>query len=235
MVPVLRDILIVEDDRAIREMIAFALAKAQLQLRFATTCAEARAQIAQRRPQLILLDWMLPDQTGLELARQLKGAGTSRDIPIIMLTARATEGDKIAGLDGGADDYVTKPFSPRELLARINAVLRRKGESEETVLALAGIEMDRGAHRVVVDKTEVILGPTEYRFLEFFLLNPDRVYARGQLLDRIWSGVSDTDERTIDVHIRRLRKALEAVGRDHCIQTVRGTGYLFSSRADKAS
>jgi two-component system, OmpR family, phosphate regulon response regulator PhoB len=228
----MRDILIVEDDRPIREMIAFALGKSGLKLRFAASCTEARIAIAGQRPHLVLLDWMLPDQSGLEFARQLKGAVVSRDIPIIMLTARAAEADKIAGLDGGADDYITKPFSPRELLARINAMLRRNEGADGVVLIQVGIRMDRGEHRVWVEQQEVVLGPTEYRFLEFFLLHPDRVFARSQLLDRIWSGANDIDERTVDVHIRRLRKALEAVGRDGCIQTVRGSGYRLSTRDD---
>jgi two-component system, OmpR family, phosphate regulon response regulator PhoB len=228
---VARDILIVEDERAIREMIAYTLGKSGLQLRLAESCRDARERLAESRPDLVLMDWMLPDLSGLEFTRQLKREAATCDIPIILLTARSAEADKVAGLDGGADDYITKPFSPRELLSRINAVLRRQTASHEDALELAGVRLERAAHRVMVDQTEVLLGPTEYRFLEFFMHNPERVYTRGQLLDRIWGGVTEVDERTVDVHIRRLRKALEAVGRDICVQTVRGSGYRFTARA----
>ena len=162
---------------------------------------------------------------------QIKRDPATRDVPIIMLTARAAEGDKVAGLDGGADDYMTKPFSPRELLSRINAVLRRSGVAEEgDRLQLAGLTMDRASHRVSSADREVTLGPTEYRMLEFFMQNPERVYSRSQLLDRVWGGNVYIEERTIDVHIRRLRKALEDVQMDHLIQTVRGSGYRFSAK-----
>jgi two-component system phosphate regulon response regulator PhoB len=171
--------------------------------------------------------------SGLELTRLVKREAATRDLPVILLTARATEADKIAGLDGGADDYVTKPFSPRELLSRINAVLRRSpGASDEETLELGGLTMDRASHRVTAGGLEIDLGPTEYRMLEFFMQNPERVYARAQLLDRVWGGNVYIEERTIDVHIRRLRKALEGVRLDGLIQTVRGAGYRFSIRAD---
>jgi two-component system phosphate regulon response regulator PhoB len=179
---------------------------------------------------------MLPDMSGLELTRLVKREAATRDLPVIMLTARATEGDKVAGLDGGADDYVTKPFSPRELLSRINAVLRRApGASDEDKLEIGGLVMDRASHRVSAGEEQVDLGPTEYRMLEFFMQNPERVFARAQLLDRVWGGNVYIEERTIDVHIRRLRKALEAVRLDGLIQTVRGAGYRFSTRADAAT
>jgi two-component system phosphate regulon response regulator PhoB len=228
-----RQILIVEDELPIREMIAFGLRRAGFEVREAADSRSARSQLADRRPDLLLVDWMLPDMSGLELTRLVKREAATRDLPVIMLTARATEGDKVAGLDGGADDYVTKPFSPRELLSRINAVLRRaSGGSDAETLELGGLVMDRASHRVTAGGQQVDLGPTEYRMLEFFMQNPERVYARAQLLDRVWGGNVYIEERTIDVHVRRLRKALEASRLDGLIQTVRGAGYRFSTRAD---
>jgi two-component system phosphate regulon response regulator PhoB len=231
-----RQILIVEDELPIREMIAFGLRRAGFEVREAADSRSARSLLADRRPDLLLVDWMLPDMSGLELTRLVKREAATRDLPVIMLTARATESDKIAGLDGGADDYVTKPFSPRELLSRINAVLRRApGASDEETLELGGLLMDRASHRVTAGGTQIDLGPTEYRMLEFFMQNPERVYARAQLLDRVWGGNVYIEERTIDVHIRRLRKALETVKLDGLIQTVRGAGYRFSTRTDAAA
>jgi two-component system phosphate regulon response regulator PhoB len=230
-----RQILIVEDEQPIREMIAFALRRAGFEVSEAEDSRRARVQMADRRPDLVLIDWMLPDMSGLELTRHIKRESATRDLPVIMLTARAAEGDKVAGLDGGADDYMTKPFSPRELLSRINAVLRRTGgQSSEDSIEAGGLTMDRAAHRVSVNGTDVQLGPTEYRMLEFFMLNPERVYTRAQLLDRVWGGNVYVEERTIDVHIRRLRKALEEAAMDHLIQTVRGSGYRFSARESAA-
>jgi two-component system phosphate regulon response regulator PhoB len=226
-----KQILIVEDERPIREMIAFGLKRAGFDVREAGDCRTARAALADRRPDLVLLDWMLPDMSGLELARSLKRDRETRELPIILLTARAEETDKVAGLDGGADDYLTKPFSPRELLARINAVLRRAAPSGgEERIEFEGLALDQASHRVFVGERTVPLGPTEYRMLEFFMTHPERVYTRDQLLDRIWGGNVYVEERTIDVHIRRLRKALEAFGYDRLIQTVRGAGYRFSAR-----
>jgi two-component system phosphate regulon response regulator PhoB len=231
-----RQILIVEDELPIREMIAFGLRRAGFEVREAGDSRSARSLLADRRPDLLLVDWMLPDMSGLELTRLVKREAATRDLPVIMLTARATESDKITGLDGGADDYVTKPFSPRELLSRINAVLRRSpGASDEETLQLGGLVMDRASHRVTARGQQIDLGPTEYRMLEFFMQNPERVYARAQLLDRVWGGNVYIEERTIDVHIRRLRKALEAVHLDGLIQTVRGAGYRFSTRADTSA
>jgi two-component system phosphate regulon response regulator PhoB len=176
---------------------------------------------------------MLPDTSGLELTRAIKRERETRDLPIIMLTARAAEADKIAGLDGGADDYLTKPFSPRELVARVNALLRRSGGPEAgEALKLGKLSIDRAGHRVSAAGTPVVVGPTEYRLLEFFMLHPDRVYSREQLLDRVWGGNVYVEERTIDVHIRRLRKALEQHDCDQYIQTVRGAGYRCSERLD---
>lgn len=227
-----KKILIVEDERPIREMIAYGLRRAGFEVREAEDCRGAREQLADRQPDLLLLDWMLPDMSGLELAKLLKRDEDTRELPIIMLTARAEETDKVAGLEGGADDYMTKPFSPRELVARINAVLRRSepGGGEDRV-EFQGLALDRASHRVTAGERTVSLGPTEYRMLEFFMTHPERVYSREQLLDRIWGGNVYVEERTIDVHIRRLRKALEDHGCDHLIQTVRGAGYRCSALA----
>ena len=227
-----KQVLIVEDERPIREMIAFGLKRAGFEVREAEDCRAARAALADTRPDLVLVDWMLPDMSGLELTRALKRDRETRELPIIMLTARAEEGDKVAGLEGGADDYVTKPFSPRELLARINAVLRRSTCQRRRRAASSSRAWcsTRRSHRVMVGDRTVALGPTEYRMLEFFMTHPERVYTRDQLLDRIWGGNVYVEERTIDVHIRRLRKALEDFGYDRFVQTVRGSGYRFSAR-----
>lgn len=227
-----RQILIVEDERPIREMIAYGLRRAGFDVREAEDCRAARTEIANRAPDLLVLDWMLPDMSGLELARQLKRDKDTRELPIILLTARAEESDKVAGLDAGADDYLTKPFSPRELVARIHAVLRRSEPAGgEERIVFEGLVLDRGSHRVTAGDRTVSLGPTEFRMLEFFMTHPERVYSRDQLLDRIWGGNVYVDERTIDVHIRRLRKALEEHGCDRLVQTVRGAGYRFSALA----
>jgi two-component system phosphate regulon response regulator PhoB len=228
-----KHILIVEDERPIREMIAFGLKRAGFEVREAEDSRAARSALADRRPDLILVDWMLPDTSGLELTRSLKRERETRDLPIIMLTARAAEADKVAGLDGGADDYLTKPFSPRELLARVHALLRRTaGQDESEAVSHGALALDRAGHRVSAAGRPVPLGPTEYRLLEFFMLHPDRVYSREQLLDRVWGGNVYVEERTIDVHIRRLRKALEGHDCDQYVQTVRGAGYRFSARVE---
>ena len=228
-----RQILVVEDERPIREMVAFGLRRAGFEVVEAEDTREARARIADRRPDLVLVDWMLPDMSGLELTRALKRDKDMREVPIIMLTARAEEQDKVNGLEGGADDYVTKPFSPRELLARINAVLRRTQlTARDEVVSAGGLSLDAAGHRVMVGDATVPLGPTEYRLLSFFMTHPERVYPRGQLLDRVWGGNVYVEERTVDVHIRRLRKALESFGFDPLIQTVRGAGYRFSTRPE---
>jgi len=228
-----KQILIVEDEKPIRDMIAFGLRRAGFDVREAEDCTAARASIADHQPDLLLVDWMLPDQSGLELTRAIKRNKETGDMPVIMLTARADEHDKVAGLEGGADDYITKPFSPRELLARINAVLRRSsaGGAGETLEA-GGLAIDAASHRVTADGQNVSLGPTEYRLLQFFMAHPERVYSRSQLLDRVWGGNVYVEERTVDVHIRRLRKALEPFARDALIQTVRGAGYRFSTRPE---
>ena len=228
-----KQILIVEDEKPIRDMIAFGLRRAGFEVREAEDCVAARASIADARPDLLLVDWMLPDQSGLELTRAVKRSKDTQDLPVIMLTARADEHDKVSGLEGGADDYVTKPFSPRELLARINAVLRRlsPGTAGESLEA-GGVMLDAASHRVTVAEQNVPLGPTEYRLLQFFMEHPERVYSRSQLLDRVWGGNVYVEERTVDVHIRRLRKALEPYRREGLVQTVRGSGYRFSTRPD---
>ena len=228
-----KQILIVEDEKPIRDMIAFGLRRAGFDVREAEDCSMARASIADHRPDLLLVDWMLPDQSGLELTRAVKRNKDTEDLPVIMLTARADEHDKVSGLEGGADDYVTKPFSPRELLARINAVLRRSAPAGNAgAIEAGGLTLDTASHRVTAGDQTVALGPTEYRLLQFFMEHPERVYTRGQVLDRVWGGNVYVEERTVDVHIRRLRKALEPYGSDGLIQTVRGSGYRFSTRPE---
>jgi two-component system, OmpR family, phosphate regulon response regulator PhoB len=228
-----KQILIVEDEKPIRDMIAFSLRRAGYVIAEAEDSNEARARIADSRPDLLLVDWMLPDQSGLELTRAIKRNKDTQDLPVIMLTARAEEHDKVTALDGGADDYVTKPFSPRELLARIQAVLRRSTPGAGSDAIEAGeLKLDTAGHRVTVGEHTVPLGPTEYRLLQFFMEHPERVYGRGQLLDRVWGGNVYVEERTVDVHIRRLRKALEPFQCDNLVQTVRGAGYRFSTRPE---
>ena len=224
-------ILIVEDEQPIREMVMFALASAGYEAQEAGDARQAQTVIAERLPDLLLLDWMLPGISGIDFARRLKKEDLTRELPIIMLTARAEEEDKVQGLESGADDYITKPFSPRELVARIRAVLRRGGPAAEgEVLRANDLTLDLASHRVSSGETLLEMGPTEYRLLEFFMSHPERVYSRGQLLDRVWGGTVYVEERTVDVHIRRLRKALEPHGHDALIQTVRGAGYRFSTR-----
>ena len=224
-------ILIVEDEAPIREMIAFHLARAGYETLEASDCRAARELLVDERPDLALIDWMLPDMSGLELTRMLKRDKENEELAVIMLTARADEYDKVAGLDGGADDYITKPFSPRELIARIQAVLRRSKSGEGETVSSGILELDAAGHRVSANGREVRLGPTEYRLLKFLMMHQDRVYSRAQLLDRVWGANVYVEERTVDVHVRRLRKALAADGADDYIQTVRGAGYRFSTRS----
>ncbi len=228
-----KSILIVEDEDAIRDMVRFALERSEFQASAAANAAEARTLIANKRPDLILMDWMMPGVSGIELARELKADASTRDIPIIMLTARAEEGDKVRGLTIGCDDYVSKPFSVPELMARIQAVLRRStpGGEEEKITA-AGLDLDHGSQRVSANGQPVKLGPTEYRLLHFFMSHPERVYTREQVLNRVWGQNVYVEERTVDVHIRRLRRSLEPHGLDGLIQTVRGSGYRFSEKTD---
>ncbi|HKK14761.1 MAG TPA: phosphate regulon transcriptional regulator PhoB [Gammaproteobacteria bacterium] len=224
-------ILIVEDEPAIREMVSFALQRAGFAWQEAADALQAQARIADRLPDLILLDWMLPGTSGIELARRLKKDELTATVPIIMLTARGEEEDKVRGLEVGADDYVTKPFSPRELMARIKAVLRRVApEQGDSVIEVDGLVLDPAGHRISAAGVDLEIGPTEYRLLQFFMTHPERVYSRTQLLDRVWGRNVYVEERTVDVHIRRLRKALSETGHDRLIQTVRGAGYRFSAR-----
>ena len=224
------NILLVEDEPAIRELLAFNVAQCGYHAIQAHDAASAMVHIDRVLPDLILLDWMLPGSSGVELARRLRADQRTRNIPIIMLTARSDENDKVLGLESGADDYITKPFSPRELMARICAVLRRRTPqvSDETV-ASGGLELSPAAHCVSANGVVVDLGPTEFRLLHFFMTHAERVYSRSQLLDHVWGDHVFVEERTVDVHIRRLRQALEPSGLDGLVQTVRGTGYRFSS------
>lgn len=227
-----KNLLVVEDEAPIRDMLRFALERADFRVGIAPDVANARLRMAESRPDLILLDWMMPGVSGIEFARELKGSATTRDIPIIMLTARAEEEDTVRSLNVGCDDYLSKPFSFPELIARIQAVLRRTvpgGDDERIVIA--GLEVDAASQRVTAKGAAVHLGPTEYRLLYFFITHLDRVYTREQVLDRVWGHNVYVEERTVDVHIRRLRKALEPHGVGGLIQTVRGTGYRFSEKA----
>ncbi|MBA4284701.1 MAG: phosphate regulon transcriptional regulatory protein PhoB [Xanthomonadaceae bacterium] len=226
-----KKILVIEDEASIRDMLRFALERVDFLVSVAADAPSARLRIAESRPDLILLDWMMPGMSGVDYARELKAAPQTRDIPLIMVTARAEEEDKIRGLNIGCDDYVSKPFSFPELIARIQAVLRRSMPGgEEERLAVAGLQVDAASQRVTAKGEPVRLGPTEYRLLHFFISHPERVYTREQVLDRVWGQNVYVEERTVDVHIRRLRKALEPYGYDGMIQTVRGTGYRFSER-----
>lgn len=224
-------ILIVEDEAAIREMLGYALSKEGFAFEEAGDVDQARAAMSRARPDLILLDWMLPGVSGVDYARRIRNDPKTRDIPIIMLTARGGELDKIRGLDTGADDYVTKPFSTKELLARIKAVLRRmQQERAEGPISVAGLALDPATYRVLADGHIIDISPTEFRLLKFFITHPERVYTRAQLLDQVWGQNVYVEERTVDVHIRRLRKILAPYGYDRFIQTVRSVGYRFSTR-----
>ena len=225
-------ILIVDDEPAIREMVAFALRKGDFEPAHAGDAHEAQSAIVDRVPDLILLDWMLPGTSGLELARRWRKEALTREVPIIMLTARGEENDRVGGLEAGVDDYVVKPFSARELLARIRAVMRRSREDDEDgSVRVGGLRIDGAAHRVFAHDAPIGIGPTEYRLLHFFMTHPERVYSRSQLLDHVWGGSVYLEERTVDVHIRRLRKTLEASGLDGMVQTVRGAGYRCPAAA----
>ena len=224
-------ILLVEDDDAIRAMVVFNLERAGFETIEAEDCQAARVALADCQPDLMLLDWMLPDMSGPEFARSLRRDELTRELPIIMLTARSMEDDKIRGFDSGADDYITKPFGARELVARIRAVLRRTSPADEDDEVRAdGLVLNVASHRVFADDQPIDLGPTEYRLLKFFMSHPDRVYSRAQLLDQVWGGGVYVEERTVDVHILRLRKALKLSGKHRFVQTVRGAGYRFSTK-----
>lgn len=223
------NILVVEDEQAIAEMIVTSLEMNGYQVKRAANGQLALQMIIDSPPDLILADWMMPMMTGLDLAQRLKRDPHTAEIPIILLTAKSEEGDKLKGFDAGVDDYVVKPFSPRELLARIKAVLRRgPADTEGNGLTAGTLVLDRAAKKVTIADNAISLGPLEFRLLEFFMLHPDRVYSREQLLDRVWGGNVYVEDRTVDVHIRRLRKSISLHNHDALIQTVRGAGYRFS-------
>jgi len=224
-------ILVVEDEDAVRELITVTLEGAGFRVMEAADAEQAQRLLGDSLPALILLDWMLPGMNGLEFTRWLKRDDGLRELPIIMLTARGEEANKVQGLEAGVDDYVTKPFSTRELLARIKAVMRRSGtDAAELVSIHQGLQIDLTQHRVSANEQPVSVGPTEFRLLHFFMTHPERVYSRSQLLDQVWGRNVYIEERTVDVHIRRLRKALEPFGFDNLVQTVRGVGYRFSAQ-----
>ena len=219
-------ILIVEDEPAILELVGVNLEHAGYETLRATSAEEATRLLGEVLPDVVLLDWMLPGQSGLALARRLRGDARTKELPLIFLTARAGEPDKVAGLEAGADDYITKPFSTRELVARIRAVLRRrKPQHGDEPVEIGGLRLDPAAHRVTGDGKPLALGPTEFRLLHYLLTHPNRVYSRAQLLDEVWGDHVFIEERTVDVHIRRLRQALSPSGHDALIETVRGSGY----------
>ena len=223
------NILVVEDENAIQELIAFNLEQAGQRYLRADTAEQALEMIQGELPDLILLDWMLPGQSGIEFARRLRGDARTKKLPIIILTARAEEEDKLRGLETGADDYITKPFSVKELQARIKAVLRRRApEITDEVIEYHGLKLDPASHRITGRGKDLQMGPTEFRLLHFFLTHTERVYSRTQLLDHVWGDHVFIEERTVDVHIRRLRAALTKSGHQVFIQTIRGSGYRFS-------
>ncbi len=222
-------ILVVEDEPAILELLRVNLVGAGYEVRGAPDAESAHAQLKESLPNLLLLDWMLPGQSGLALAKQLRADARTKELPIIMVTARTEEADKVAGLEAWVDDYVTKPFSPRELKARIKSVLRRRApEAAQEPLTAGRMKLDPSTHRVTVNGEPVHIGPTEFRLLRFFLARPERVHTRAQLLDQVWGTQVYIEERTVDVHIRRLRLALEPFGQDRMIETVRGSGYRLA-------
>lgn len=226
-----KHVLVVDDEAPIRDMVRFALERADFRVSEAGDAQSARLAIAEERPDLILLDWMLPGVSGAEFARELRREELTRDVAVIMVTARIEEEDRVRGLDLGCDDYVIKPFSSSELVARVRAVLRRTlpGGKDETI-EIEGLRLDTASHRVSAGDDTIRLGPMEFRLLRFFMSNPERVYSREQMLDRVWGQNVYVEERTVDVHVRRLRKALAPFGFDGFIQTVRGSGYRFSAR-----
>ncbi|MCF6262745.1 MAG: phosphate regulon transcriptional regulator PhoB [Xanthomonadales bacterium] len=226
-------VLIVDDEASIRDMLVFSLSRAKMETLTAQDAQAALAVISDNRPDIVLLDWMMPGTNGIELARRLRADAATRDLPIIMLTARSTENDRVNGLETGCDDYILKPFSPRELIARIKSLLRRTALTPgEKPLQAGKLQLDVQARRILTEDKEIQLAPTEYRLLEFFIRHPNRAYSRSQLLDQVWGGNVYVEERTVDVHIRRVRKILQELGLDNYIQTVRGFGYRFSSDMD---
>jgi two-component system phosphate regulon response regulator PhoB len=224
-----RRILVVEDEAPIRDMLCFVLEQNGYQTSTAEDVEQALALLIEPYPDLVLLDWMLPGGSGIQIAKKMKQHELTRQIPIIMITARGEEEDKVKGLEVGADDYVTKPFSPKELMARIKAVIRRVSPTSlDDVIEVQGLKLDPVSHRVSAKDDALDMGPTEFRLLHFFMTHPERVYSREQLLDNVWGTNVYVEDRTVDVHIRRLRKAISLAGHDKLIQTVRGSGYRFS-------
>jgi two-component system, OmpR family, phosphate regulon response regulator PhoB len=225
-------VLVVEDESAIAELVAINLRHAGFEVTLAENADQAMVAVDAVLPDLVLLDWMLPGQSGVALARRWRGDARTRELPIIMLTARADEADKVSGLDAGADDYLTKPFSTQELLARIRAVLRRRiPEALDSVVEMAGLKLDPSTRRVSRQGIDLKLGPTEFRLLHFFMTHPERVHSRAQLLDRVWGDHVFIEERTVDVHVKRLREALLPARCASMIETVRGAGYRFTQQA----
>ncbi len=226
-----KKVLIVEDEAPIREMLCFVLEQKGFEPMEAEDYQQGLAALKEPFPDLILLDWMLPGGSGIQFIKQLKQDEVTRQIPVVMLTARGEEEDKVRGLDAGADDYITKPFSPKELTARLKAVIRRAvPTSTEEIIEVQGLKLDPVSHRVTANEQVLEMGPTEFRLLHFFMTHPERVYSREQLLNNVWGTNVYVEDRTVDVHIRRLRKAVSDFGHDAFIQTVRGTGYRFSTR-----
>lgn len=224
-------ILVVEDEAPIREMVCFVLEQNGYQPVEAEDYDSAVTQLSEPFPELVLLDWMLPGGSGLQFIKHMKREALTRDIPVMMLTARGEEEDRVRGLEVGADDYITKPFSPKELVARIKAVMRRISPmAVEEVIEMRGLSLDPSSHRVTTEEHALDMGPTEFKLLHFFMTHPERVYSQEQLLNHVWGTNVYVEDRTVDVHIRRLRKALETSGHDKMVQTVRGTGYRFSTR-----
>lgn len=226
-----RRILIVEDEAPIREMLCFVLEQNGYEPMEAGDLEQAQKLLVDPYPDLVLLDWMLPQGSGLSLLKSMKRSDLTRQIPVIMLTAKGEEEDKVQGLEAGADDYLTKPFAPKELMARVKAVIRRVSPTSlDDIIQVKGLHLDPVSHRVVADDEPLNMGPTEFNLLHFFMTHPERVYSREQLLNHVWGTNVYVEDRTVDVHIRRLRKAIANQGYDKLIQTVRGSGYRFSTR-----
>lgn len=227
-----RKILIIEDEAPIREMLSFVLEQNGYEAMEAADAPQAQALLGEEPyPDLVLLDWMLPGSSGLQILKGMKRSDITRQIPVIMLTARGEEEDKVQGLEAGADDYLTKPFAPKELMARVKAVIRRVSPTSlDEVIEVQGLHLDPVSHRVMIDNVPLDMGPTEFNLLHFFMTHPERVYSREQLLNNVWGTNVYVEDRTVDVHIRRLRKAISHFGYDKLIQTVRGSGYRFSTR-----
>ena len=222
-------ILVVEDEPDIRDLLEFTISRSGFDIYEAESAEDALKILDRGIPELIIIDWMLPGMDGIDLAKKLRSDDLTKDLPIIMLTARGEEADKLRSFEVGIDDYVTKPFSPKELMARIKALLRRTGAPSDNSLSAAGIRLDLSSHRLYINDKDVTIGPTEFKLLELFMRNPNRAFDRSQLLDRVWGRSVYVEERTVDVHVLRLTKILKPSGRDHIIETVRGLGYRLAA------